>query len=128
MSRSLSWIGVDLDCTLAHHGEWAGPTVIGKPIPAMVWRVRKMLEEGKDVRIFTARVSSMTEQEAKDIPAIRQAIEQWCIEHIGVALPITCEKDYRMVQLWDDRAVQMIPNTGRRADGVQDVPEHLIEG
>jgi hypothetical protein len=44
------------------------------------------------------------------------AIGDWCEEHIGVRLPITCTKDYGMVELWDDRAVQVIPNTGDRAD------------
>ena len=30
---------------------------------------------------------------------------------------MTHEKDFRMIQLWDDRCVQVIPNTGLRADG-----------
>lgn len=25
--------------------------------------------------------------------------------------------DFAMVELWDDRCVQVIPNTGKRADG-----------
>jgi hypothetical protein len=27
-------------------------------------------------------------------------------------LPVTCEKDMAMVEFWDDKAVQVIPNTG----------------
>jgi len=50
-----------------------------------------------------------------------QAIEQqvgvqaWCEEHLGRRLPITCVKDHRMVEIWDDRSVQVVPNTGECA-------------
>ena len=109
---SNGWIGVDLDGTLAKYTEYAGHTVIGEPIPLMVERVKKWLTLSQDVRIFTARVSDKsTESE------VRVAIQNWCILHIGRILPITCKKDHKMIELWDDRAVQVIPNTGRRADG-----------
>ena len=37
---------------------------------------------------------------------------------LGVTLAVTCVKDYGMVELWDDRAVQVVMNTGRRvSDG-----------
>lgn len=49
------WVGVDLDGTLAHYDEFRGDDHVGEPIEPMVRRVRKMLDEGKDVRIFTAR-------------------------------------------------------------------------
>lgn len=108
MSKKASqgWIGVDLDATLAHYEGW-GDGSIGAPIPAMVERVRAWLAEGRQVRIFTARVSV-------PIPGTHAAIEAWCVEHIGVALPITCMKDYHMIELWDDRAVQVRPNTGEQ--------------
>lgn len=60
----------------------------------------------------------MTVEVYKNVQAIREMIESWCVEHIGHKLPITNVKDYGMIELWDDRAVQVIPNTGRRADGV----------
>ena len=101
------WIGVDLDGTLARYDGWVGVTYIGDPVPAMRDRVIRWLEQGVDVRIFTARVSRR-EQE-KDA---RGAIEAWCQEHIGQVLPITNVKDTKMVELWDDRAVQVIANTG----------------
>lgn len=106
MSTS-GWIGVDLDGTLAHYEGWNGGD-IGKPIPAMVARVKAWLAAGISVRIVTARVS---------VPLVgtHAAIEAWCVEHIGVALPVTCSKDYAMIELWDDRAVQVIPNTGEPA-------------
>jgi hypothetical protein len=31
---------------------------------------------------------------------------------------VTREKDFAMIELWDDRAVQVVTNTGERADGL----------
>ncbi len=45
------------------------------------------------------------------------AIDAWCERHFGRKLPVTCTKDYGMVELWDDRAVQVKENTGIRVDG-----------
>lgn len=39
-------------------------------------------------------------------------IENWCLKHIGKKLPVTNIKDFGMIELWDDRAVQVVPNTG----------------
>lgn len=39
-------------------------------------------------------------------------IVQWCEKHIGQKLRVTAFKDYRMVALYDDRCVQVVPNTG----------------
>jgi hypothetical protein len=109
-----AWIGVDLDATFAEHGAWIGPLHIGKPIPKMVERVKKWLAEGKKVKVFTARVSEKN-------PALRatiiEAIQEWTEACVGQRLEVTNEKDYAMVEVWDDRAVQVIPNTGERADG-----------
>lgn len=105
------WIGVDLDGTLAHFEEWRGFEHIGTPILPMVRRVRRWLAEGREVRIVTARAST---------PSAIPWINEWCREHLGQALTVTDTKDYGMVELWDDRAVQIIPNTGVRADGRRD--------
>lgn len=95
-----------------------GPDVIGAPIPRMVARVRRWLDEGKAVKIFTARVSvDATEESMHEAIIAKRAIRDWCFKHIGQELPVTCKKDHGMVELWDDRAIQLIPNTGERADG-----------
>ena len=110
------WIGVDLDGTLASYGEWKGPKHIGDPVPKMLDRVKLWIAQGKDVRIFTARVSGPR----ADVLAVDETIEcidNWCLMHIGHKLPITCTKDYGMVELWDDRAIQVKMNTGERVDG-----------
>lgn len=98
-----SWIGVDLDGTLAEYDKWLGETIIGKPVNLMVERVKKWLALGYEVRIMTARAS---------YPTAIPVIQEWCEEHIGQVLPITNQKDKYMVQLWDDRAVTVCRNTG----------------
>lgn len=100
------WIGVDLDGTLARYDGWRGIEHIGEPVPAMVDRVKAWLAEGRDVRIFTARVSGDDAAKAADF------IFDWCVVHIGQPLAITNQKDFAMVELWDDRAVQVEINTG----------------
>lgn len=114
------WIGVDLDGTLAQYTGWFGETHIGAPVAPMVVRVKAWLAEGREVRIFTARVSVgefNLSGRSQDVEHVRAAIEAWCEKHIGARLMVTNVKDYSMVELWDDRAVQVITNTGLRADG-----------
>lgn len=108
------WIAVDLDGTLAQYDSWKGPVHIGEPVPQMLERVKWWLAQGFDVRIFTARVCMDGTGEGI---IVRQAIEGWCQKHLGRVIPVTNVKDFGMVELWDDRAVQVIPNTGLRADG-----------
>jgi hypothetical protein len=100
------WIAVDLDATLATYDGWVSEQHIGEPVPAMVARVKAWLAEGKDVRILTARVANGN-QEARIL------IRNWCEVHIGVRLPVTNEKDFGMIELWDDRCVQVEKNTGQ---------------
>jgi hypothetical protein len=117
--KGRGWVGVDLDGTLA---EWHGWKVsggkIGAPIPAMVARVKAWLQDGIEVRIFTARAALHgTHATVADLEAQRVAIDVWCFEHIGRTLTTTNVKDPDMIELWDDRAVQVVRNTGARADG-----------
>lgn len=107
------WIGVDLDGTLAHYTGWKGAGHIGEPIPPMVNRVKQWLADGKSVKIFTARMHG------HGMPIIGGGVEDaltpiqlWCEKHIGQVLPVTNVKDFGMVELWDDRAVQVQVNTG----------------
>lgn len=110
------WIGVDLDGTLAVYDTFISPTHIGAPIEKMVNRVKWMLAEKIVVKIFTARASDADPTARLQVI---EAIDQWCLEVFGQTLPITCVKDYGMVALYDDRAIQIIKNTGERADGEQ---------
>ena len=49
------WIGVGLDGTLAMVTQKPGG--IGPPVPLMMQRVHRWLEEGHEVRILTARAT-----------------------------------------------------------------------
>jgi hypothetical protein len=112
MSESAKgWIGVDLDGTVAEYHGWRGIENIGKPIPKMVNRIQKWISEGKIVKIFTARASG----ENKDLAIL--FIKIWCKENIGSDLEVVCEKDYQMVELWDDRAIGVEHNTGEIMSG-----------
>lgn len=99
------WIGVDLDGTLANT-EQIGPDGIGIPVPLMLARVKAWIEQGIEVRIFTARAVW---------PAQKPLIQAWCQRHLGLILPVTNVKTPEMLQLWDDRAVGVRPNTGEIA-------------
>jgi hypothetical protein len=117
MSNHKGWIGVDLDGTLAEYTTWKGSNHIGTPVPKMLERVKAWLATGQEVRIFTARVSpAAAELNGEKMNDIVGRIHAWCIEHVGRPLAVTHEKDFAMIQLWDDRAVQVVPNTGERAD------------
>lgn len=115
------WYGVDLDGTLAEYHGWKGRDHIGPPVPEMVKRVTAWIAEGKTVKIFTARMCDHTLFTDCLTP-----IQNWCLKHIGMVLDVTHEKDFAMVELWDDRCVQVVKNTGERVGdelGLQRVKE-----
>jgi hypothetical protein len=72
----------------------------------MINRVKSWLAAGREVRIFTARCAGPED--------CKPAIEKFCLEYIGQVLPITNIKDFGLIELWDDRAVRVEENTGRR--------------
>lgn len=112
------WIGVDLDGTLAYYDSWNGGA-IGEPITEMANRVRVWLVQGKDVRIFTARVgrtgktSDVGTDDGSWADEQERLIQDWTEKHFGVRLPVTATKDFAMIALYDDRAIQVEMNTGR---------------
>ncbi len=99
-----AWIGVDLDGTLAWHEEGDPLAEIGPPVAPMIERVRQLLAEGWRIKIFTARAA---------FPRQMVLIQQWLRRHGLPPLEITNAKDFGMVRLYDDRCVQVEPNTGR---------------
>lgn len=99
------WIGVDLDGTLAEYNEWRGYSHIGKIIPSMAVRVKTWLEEGKTVKIFTARASG------GDIAITH--IHNWLEANGFPTLEVTNVKDFLMIELWDDRCISVETNTGK---------------
>jgi hypothetical protein len=98
------WIGVDLDGTLATFHRWRGLNHIGTPVPVMMTRVRYWLEEGYQVKIVTARAS---------IKEGISPVKAWLEKHGLPDLEVVSGKDFDMIELWDDRAIQVLPNSGK---------------
>lgn len=109
--KSGPWIGVDLDGTLAHDisnsPDDKGLGEIGSPIKPMLNRLKKWIAEGKTVKIFTARASS-----ARQVAMVKK----WLIKNGLPDLEVTNVKDLRMIELWDDRCVQVMTNLGEPID------------
>ncbi len=119
MSDKRGWYGVDLDGTLAEYHGWVEPDHIGPPIAAMVDRIKGWLGQGYGVRIVTARAFNADQ-------ATIDRVQDWTELHIGHRLPVTCQKDYGMIQLWDDRAVQVIGNTGIQVSRAEPTPAQIM--
>jgi hypothetical protein len=98
-----AWIGVDLDGTLARYDGYTSATHIGAPVAPMANMVQKLHSEGVAFKIFTAR--------AED-PESVEAIKRWLGQHGLPDLEVTNRKDFRCIEIWDDRARQVIPNAG----------------
>ncbi|MGQ8702258.1 hypothetical protein [Serratia marcescens] len=101
------WIGVDFDGVLATYSASQG-TALGKPVPAMVSRVKGWLRDKHEVRIFTARAGD---------PRQKKAVSDWLAENGLAGLTVTNVKDFDMLELWDDRAVRVVKNTGKPCSG-----------
>ena len=97
------WIGIDLDGTLARADSLSGTSKIGAPIPEMVSLAAGYARKGVTVKIFTARASDSTQVDM---------IQRWLRENGLPEFEVTNVKDFEMIRLYDDRAVQVITNTG----------------
>lgn len=106
------WVGFDFDGTLAKKTHWSGngQGKVGEPIMPMVNKVRQLLKKGKKVKIVTARVCSLSTE--KDRKEGERLVKEFCKKYFGKELEVTCEKDYLMTELYDDRAVQVLSDTG----------------
>lgn len=109
---------IDLDGTLAEFREWTNALYIGPPVPAMVERVKAMIKRGESVVIFTARLAKEKEGESDPFnkdgfsqEQIVEAIENWCLKHVGQKLRVTNEKR-NVTWGYDDRFSRIIKNTG----------------
>jgi hypothetical protein len=95
---------VDLDGTLAHYAGWQGASHIGEPIAPMVKKVKRWLEQGTTVKIFTARANT-----PECIPHIRAWLDKHGLEGVK---EITATKDMATSEIHDDRAFSYKINTG----------------
>lgn len=101
------WYGVDFDGTLVKSGQH-GPGE-WEPVWSMVKRVREWIAEGRTVHVVTARAHPTFPN--RDLWV--NDVVQFCVCHLGAALPVRCDKDGGMVELWDDRAVRVVAGEGR---------------
>lgn len=140
VAEGQGWYGFGLDGTLAVYDEREGIDHIGKPVKRMVDLMKRMHEEGKVVKILTARVAPRSNVETKLNPYLtdkavydvvgreneekyadvyRKAdwtayefIVDWCLKNLGFLPEITHEKDHLMIALYDDRVKQVVPDKG----------------
>lgn len=139
------WYGFDLDGTLAKYDGWKGIDNIGEPVKPMVDLIKRMHEEGKVVKILTARIAPRLcgethatgcrcghcEEEASKPPVMQEQylaelgkdgmtvkrrasdyIRDWCAANLGFLPAIVYQKDHLMLELYDDRVKQVVPNEG----------------
>ncbi len=99
------WVGVDLDGTLARWDENLSRNRVGEPVLIMLSFVKRMVNDGIRVKIFTARASD---------PSQVTTIRKWLKKNgLPSSMEITNIKDYGMERLYDDRSIQVERNTGR---------------
>ena len=128
------WYGFDLDGTLAKYDGWRGIDHIGAPVDPMVKLIRQMHDDGKVVKIMTARVAPKEKPETKPNPyrtgnwcvqepdvqtwALKgewtplEFIQEWCYRILGFVPEVVYQKDHLMIELYDDRVKQVVPNEG----------------
>lgn len=133
--KGRGWYGFDLDGTLAKYDGWKGIDHIGEPVKPMVELIRRMHDEGKVVKVMTARVAPKEKPEVKPNPYLenhwviespddmpwavhaeawtpREFIQDWCYRFLGFVPDIVYQKDHLMIELYDDRVKQVVPNEG----------------
>jgi hypothetical protein len=107
-------IAIDLDRTLADGSvvdvNNYRSDLIGNPIALNVERVKAWLAAGRKVVIFTARVHPR--HGLAEVVIAEKAIKEWCVNVFGRELEVTCMKDPLFCEIWDDKAVRVIPETG----------------
>lgn len=105
------WLAVDLDGTLAKYDGWKGEDHIGELIEPMAEKIMQRHNEGWRIAIFTARVSSLNDEENS---VAEKVIWNWLNSNkMDMYISgITATKHKHFREFWDDRAFNVIPNTG----------------
>ena len=118
------WYGFDIDGTIADNSAHTfGMGKIGKPVKPMCDLMKKLHAQGRCVKIFTARLSDVGSDPSSQ-QAVKEHIWKWCDENLGFRPEITDRKDYMMECLYDDRAKQVVRNTG---ECLEDLYKKLVE-
>lgn len=107
-------VACDLDGTLAIYKGERDHMFIGEPIKCMVDAIKVIRECNGEVWIFTARLS---DPQTHDVA--KKVIEDWLKKHDIQVDGITCVKQKFFSEIWDDRAIQIITNTGKVANSAE---------
>lgn len=94
----MAWVGFDFDGTLVKGHSGKGDVVV-----PMLNRLKEYLAQGVEVRILTARAGDLEGQ---------RLVKMWLSKQGLPDLKVTDKKDYGMIVFYDDRARQVIPDTG----------------
>ena len=63
----------------------------------------------------------------KDLWTARDYIIDWCLKNIGFCPEITHEKDHLMLDLYDDRVKQVVPNKGELVEDIARIQSREIQ-
>ncbi len=112
--QKVSWIGFDLDGTLATKDKRPfNPRIIGEPVSSTISLIKEYIDKGENVKILTARVSTDgTIGSIYNAIVGQYVIRSWCKKHIGHNIDIVSVKDFKMKLLYDDSVIQVKSNTG----------------
>jgi len=108
-------IATDFDRTLSQYEgskDFRPYGPFGPPIPAMYFRVKQWIDNGDRVIIFTARLSQHSEIIDYDTAKVASAIQDWCESYGLPRLEVTNQKLREFDELWDDKAVSVMENSG----------------
>jgi hypothetical protein len=117
--KSKKWVGFDLDGVLAEYHGWKGIDVFGEPIEPMISFVKRLLDKGINVKVFSARIT-----DPKALPFIKAWLKKQDLGDIEV----TNTKDMNMILLYDDRCRQVERNTGRIIKDTKPKEDHTTLG
>lgn len=112
------WVGFDLDGTLCEWVRWTKWDTFGKVLVPMKTILLEHLATGDECKIFTARVAYprdicyVTGEEFTS-SMMESRIQDHLMKDGLPRLACTAIKDHRLRIFYDDRAIQVILNTGR---------------
>lgn len=101
----------DLDGVLATRQHPFNPYTVGEPVLPILDLALEAVREGRKVYCFTARASSTD-------PGMHRAVREWLDRHGLEGVRITNTKTSDIAVYYDDRAVQVIPDTGELVEKV----------
>jgi hypothetical protein len=107
-----AWWGFDIDKTAFVDEGGTRGGVIGEPIQGIIRRIKYFLRTGRNVCIVTARVHPSEPDAAAQRLLIQDTLDATLGKEMAIRIPIRCDKDRHMIDLYDDRAKQVIPNRG----------------